>query len=169
MLSTVCSAPLTTDAAELAALATSVAVWARPEVAVGIASKRQRLKKGRCEDTLSGNECYYGSSSHPLRLQGCEGLRGLSTVATETGCRAYMAAGSLSLSQRLLAARSMSFWKGALLNRVCVELAQLWSRPRLSCLRRASPRQGGHPIGRAEEIKLALHRLFSRWTVKSGP
>jgi hypothetical protein len=50
MLSTVCSAPLTTDAAVLAAFAMSVAVWARPVVAVGIAGKGQRQKNGRCED-----------------------------------------------------------------------------------------------------------------------
>lgn len=46
MLSTVCSAPLTADAAVVAAFAMFVAVWARPVVAVGIAGKGQRRKMG---------------------------------------------------------------------------------------------------------------------------
>ena len=49
MLSTVCSAPFTTDAAVLAAFASSVAVWARPAVAVvGIAGKRQAHANWGC-------------------------------------------------------------------------------------------------------------------------
>jgi hypothetical protein len=73
MLSTVCSVPLTTDAAVLAAFAMFVAVWARPVVAVGIAGKGQRQENTGCQDTLSGNKCYYGRGSHSVRLQGCEG------------------------------------------------------------------------------------------------